>query len=341
VKIRIAPLLLSFLCVFPACKHASAPVTRQTTAMDTYLSITVYDDIAPGIVDAAIDSAIAEINHVERIATDYSDSSEIGRANAGAGQDSVVVSDELASLLHTSLAFGDSTGGAFDITVGPLERLWDILALHPRVPPPDSVELVHRLVDYGRVSLHGNVLFLPLRGMKIDLGAIGKGYAVDRAAAALARAGIRRTIVDLGGNLVVRWDGTHGLDSAIATISVRHPRKEGAYLGTFRCGSAGVATSGDYERYFMAGGIRYHHIMDPATGYPARGVVSTTIVAPTGTEADAVSTIVFILGREKGMAFLRQRSGVEGFIVYEQGDSLAIDYSPGFAGKFALGESRD
>ena len=332
--------LIVLLSAFPACRRTGGPVVRETTAMDTYVTITVYDRGLPAEkINTAIDSAFAEIRRIESYASDYIDSSEIGRANRLAGKDSLLVSDELASLLRMSFAYSDSSGGAFDVTVGPLEVLWNILAPHPRVPPPDSVGAVLRLIGYRLVALHGRMLYLPRRGMRLDLGAIGKGYAVDRATEVLAHAGIERAIVDMGGNLAVRWPGAPGWDSAVATISVRHPRVEGAFLGKFRHGSGGISTSGDYERYFIAGGKRYHHIMDPATGYPAGGVVSVTVVAPTAADADAISTTAFVLGRRRGMEFIRRRPGVDGFIVYEQGDSLAIDFSPGFAGKLARGPS--
>lgn len=337
-RMTIAMLLLASL---PACRRTGGPVVRETTAMDTYVTITVYDeDLPPEKINSAVDSAFAEIRRIEAFASDYIDSSEIGRANLAAGRDSLEISGELAALLGRSFAYGDSSGGAFDVTVGPLEGLWKILSPHPRVPPPDSIRAVLPLVNYRLVSLHDRMLYLPRKGMKLDLGAIGKGYAVDRATDVLARAGIGRAIVDMGGNLYVRWRDARGWDSVVATISVRHPRVEGTYLGTFRYGEGGVSTSGDYERCFIRDGKRYHHIMNPATGYPATGVVSTTVVAPTAADADAISTTVFVLGREKGMEFMRRRPGVDGFIVYEQGDSLGIDFSPGFKGKFTPGGER-
>jgi thiamine biosynthesis lipoprotein len=248
-----------------------------------------------------------------------------------------VISPELAALLRTSFAYGDSSGGAFDVTVGPLEVLWNILAPHPRVPPPDSVRAVRSLVGYGRVVLAGRTLYLPRKGMRLDLGAIAKGYAADRAMDVLARGGMEKAIVDMDGNLAVRWPGPRGWENPVAAVSVRHPRIEGSFLGSFRYGPGGVSTSGDYERYFIAAGKRYHHIMDPATGYPAAGVVSVTIVAPTAGDADAISTTVFVLGRTRGMEFIQKTPGVDGFIVYESGDSLGIEFSPGFRGKLARG----
>jgi len=340
--LRRAGLLVAIAAVFPACSHRNAPVVRETSAMDTYVTISVFDeDRSDAQVNLLIDSAFGEIRRIENFASDYIDSSEIGRANARAGKDSLEISAELAALLRRSMAYSDSSGGAFDVTVGPLEVLWNILAARPRVPPADSVRDALRLVGYRLVSLRDRMLYLPRRGMHLDLGAIGKGYAADRAMDVLARGGVTKAVVDMGGNLAVRWPGAAGWANPVAIISVRHPRIEGSFLGTFTYGAGGVSTSGDYERCFILNGVRYHHIMNPATGAPARGVVSVTVVAPNATDADAVSTTVFVLGRQKGMEFMRRLPGVDGFIVYESGDSLAIDYSPGFLGRFARGRSRD
>jgi thiamine biosynthesis lipoprotein len=338
-------MLVSILAAvfFEACSGDSAkPAVRETAAMNTYVTISIYDGGHPREkLEALLDSAVAEINRVERMASDYIDSSEIGRINAAAGKDTVAVSHELVELLRVSLAYGDSSGGSFDVTVGPLVKAWDILSSHPRVPPPEEIRNLLPLINYRLVAIRGDRVYLPQKGMALDLGAIGKGYAVDCALKVLGRNGLKNMIVDIGGNLGVRWEGTRGLDSAMATISVRHPRKDGAFLGSFRYGSGGVSTSGDYQRCFFSDGVRYHHIMDPATGYPARDVVSVTIVGPTATEADALSTLVFVLGREKGMAFIREIPGVDCIIVSGRDDSLAVDCSPGFAGKFLRDRSHD
>ena len=173
---------LTLLAFAEGCRHREVPIVRETAAMDTYVTVTVYDDNLPAAkVNAAIDTAFSEIHRIERFASDYIDTSEIGRANSLAGKDSLVVSRELAALIRRSLAYSDSSDGAFDITVGPLEVLWNILAPHPRVPSPDSVRIIRQLVGYRLVSLHGNTLYLPKKGMRLDLGAIGKGYAVDKA----------------------------------------------------------------------------------------------------------------------------------------------------------------
>jgi thiamine biosynthesis lipoprotein len=189
-------------------------------------------------------------------------------------------------------------------------------------------------VGYRRISLLPGAIHLPEAGMALDLGGIGKGYAVDRAVAVLRSRGVTQCIVDIGGNLGVHWTGTRLFDSTVATISVRHPRRDGEFFGTFMVGSGGVSTSGDYQRTFVVDGRRYHHIIDPATGSPADSLVSVTIVAPDGETADVLSTAVFILGRHRGMQFVRSRPDVDALLVYETHGDLQYDITPRLARTF-------
>jgi thiamine biosynthesis lipoprotein len=126
----------------------------------------------------------------------------------------------------------------------------------------------------------------------------------------------------------------------MATIYVRHPRRDGAMFGHFQVGASGVATSGDYQRFFVSNGIRYHHILDPRTGLPARDIVSVTIIADNATRADALSTTVFVLGKERGMAMIESLKDVEGLMIYESADTLAYQLSSGLQGKFVFGDEQ-
>ena len=329
---RFHVLALAGLIFFSSCQKSESPILRQTTAMNTYVSISIYDrGVSDRIANPWIDSCISEIRRVEQMATDYNDSSEVGEINLHAGLDTMSVSPELAKLLRAGLDYGQMSEWRLDITIKPLVKEWDFLSTSPRVPPAETIKHLLPLVNAHRLFLDGNRVYLPQRGMGIDLGSYGKGYAIDQAVNILKNAGFHQFIVDIGGKLGVYWEGTHLLDSSAVEVLIRHPRKQGAYLGTFRVGSGAVSTSGDYERYFIQDGIRYHHLLDPFTGYPARGVVSVTLVADDPLFADALSTVVFLLGREKGMALMQKMFGVEGMITYESGDSLAFDLTPGFA----------
>ncbi len=204
--------------------------------MDTFMSATIFDpDVSSQVANAMIDSAFGEIRRIEAIATDYSDSSEIGRVNDLSGIDSIPVSDEIATLIRESLSYSAASGGAFDITVGPLIRRWNFLADHPVVPSDAVLRELLPLVNYKLVSLVGSRIFLPMKGMRLDLGAIAKGYAVDRALAVLKRGGVKQVIVDLGGNLGVAWEGTRMFSSTRAPPKTRRGNVRALRGWDFRC----------------------------------------------------------------------------------------------------------
>lgn len=309
--------------------------SRQSTAMDTYLSVTLYDEnVSQEQASVLIDSAFSEIRRVESLMTDYSDSSEVGRINLAAGKETTQVSSELSRLLIAARQFSEESNGAFDVSVGPFVKAWDFLTAEPEIPLRGKIRMLRQIVGFRKITLDERRVYLQDRGMRIDLGAIAKGHAVDQAIDALKRNGVKHAIVDLGGNLGVWWEGTHSLDSTVAEILVRHPRIEGKYFGALRVGSSGISTSGDYQLYFVKNGTRYHHILDPKTGYPASDVVSVTIIADDAMHADALSTLVFVLGREKGMQLIRKHKGVDGLIVWEEGDSLRYELSDGLKNIF-------
>lgn len=337
---KILPVVV--LLFIASCGGPPKPVVRESVAMNTFVTITVYNTpYSENETGVWIDSALTEIRRIEEMATDYSDTSEIGRINASAGRDTQTVSAELISLLKYSLEFGRTSGGAFDIAVGPIVKTWDFLAGNPRVPSTALIDSLLPLIDQGLVHVGEKSVFLSLQGMGLDLGAIAKGYAVDRALGVLQRGGLNDCIVDIGGNLGMIWRGTRMLDSTMATVYIRHPRREGEFFGSFRMGTGGVSTSGDYQRYFMSDGVRYHHIIDPKTGYPARDVVSVTIVASDATVADALSTLVFVLGRNEGMRFVERSPGVDALIVYETHDSLGYIMTPGLKARFVRSTEHD
>lgn len=333
---RSAATLFAAVVLFGSCaRDDMRRFARDSVAMDTYVGITLFDPtVTKAKADALIDSALAEIARIEQVMTDYSDDSEVGIVNRSAGRDTVEISEELSRLLGTSLAFSEQSDGAFDVSVGAMVKAWHFLSSEPEIPSPGKLRMLLRLTGYKNLMLDGTRVFLKERGMRIDLGGIAKGYAVDRAVDILRRNNIRGAIVDLGGNLGIWWEGTNGLDSTVAEILIRHPRKEGKFFGKMRVGTSGVSTSGDYQRFFVKDGIRYHHIISPRTGLPVRDVVSVTILAPDAMTADALSTLVFVLGRERGMEFIRSLNGVEGIIVWEDAGSLHYALSPGLQGKF-------
>jgi thiamine biosynthesis lipoprotein len=216
--------------------------------------------------------------------------------------------------MGAALEYARASGGALDVTVGPVVDVWGFYRPRGALPPTAAIDSARALVGWRRVRFDpgARTVLLPRRGMRLDFGAIAKGYAVDLAVAALRRAGVERGTVDLGGNL--RSFGAS--EGGAWRVGLRDPRDPEEMIAVLRLDSGAVATSGDYERYFVHEGVRYSHIIDPRTGWPARGVAGVSVVAPTGIASDALSTALFVLGPGRGCAVARA-AGVEALWVLD------------------------
>lgn len=267
---------------------------------------------------SAMASALEEIERVEVLLSSHRPTSLVAKINREAHASPVLVNDEIYGLLKSSLAYSRAGGGAFDITVWPLMQLWKF-ERGGEVPPRNAIAEKLPLVGYRNLILDDaeRSVGFQVDGMGLDLGAIAKGWAVDRAIATLKERGIRNAIVDAGGDL--RIIGGHP-GKGYWRIGVQHPREGGRLLLTLDLRDTAIVTSGDYERFFMADGVRYHHLLDPSTGMPAGRCRSVTVLAATATEADALSTAAFVLGPQRGIALLRARPGVRGMIVAADGE---------------------
>ena len=327
--IRAAAAALLTVLVLLSC-GPPAPQTETGWYLGTTCSITLYDRVPRGLFRDVF-SVVADVD--VRMGVDKA-GSELDAVNAAAGRQAVAVSGDIFAVVAAGLRYGELTAGAFDVTVGPLVALWDIKGDSHLVPAPADQAATRALVDYGAVELDPArpAIRLLREGMRLDLGGIAKGYAADRAVALLAEAGVKRALVDFGGNI-----HTLGRRSADRPwrIGVQDPLlRRGEYLGILEVSDRAVVTSGVYERYFERDGVRYHHILDPTTGAPARtGLLSVTVVAEKSTDADALSTGVFVLGPERGMALVRTLAGVEVVLVTEDRHVIV---SPGLAESFQL-----
>jgi thiamine biosynthesis lipoprotein len=251
--------------------------------------------------------------------------SELSGINAAAGLAPFPVSPELMVVLERAGHFAEASGGAFDPTVGPLVRLWDIgsrssiEALSP-LPSPEEIAAALALVNWRELILDGprGTAFLSRPGMSLDLGAIAKGYAADELVRILGEEGVSGAVIDLGGNVYAH--GTNPAGGKPWRIGIQNPQdSRGAYVGIAELSDVSVVTSGVYERFFMSGGKRYHHILDTRTGYPVEnGLLSVTISAASSMDADALSTAVFALGYEKGKA-LAEKEGAGALFIFEDG----------------------
>ncbi len=262
-----------------------------------------------------------EARRIEVRFSRYRETSVVSEINRNAGRTPVAVDEETESLVRSAIALSRATGGRFDPTVGVLRLVWDFKG--GRVPSNDEVATLLPFVDAGSVRVRNGTVFLPRAGMEIDLGGVGKEYAADRAATVLRESGVRCGIVNFAGD--VRTIGCRG-DGGPWRVGVADPRRRGSCrFAVLVLGEAGVATSGDYERGFVRDGVRYHHILDAKTGWPARGVASVTVVAATASRAGNLATSAFLLGAQEGLALLERTPGAEGALILDDGRIVATE----------------
>jgi thiamine biosynthesis lipoprotein len=281
----------------------------------------VTPDIAGGC--AAIEAAFAEVAREEALFSEYRQTSEVSAINRAAGAAPVQVDAEVFGVLQRSLWASRVTRGAFDMTFAGCGGLWSVR--DQRVPDDESLAACMGRVGFQKVRLdeRESSVLLPEAGMRIGLGGIAKGYGVDRAVDVLLARGFTNVVVDGGGDLRVEGADIDGP----WTVNIAHPRRPGEIFETLRLGRGSVVTSGDYLRYFERDGVRYHHIIDPATGRPASRSIAVTVVAPTATDADALATGLFVLGPERGLAAIASLPGVEALFF---APDLSVHASPGF-----------
>lgn len=301
--------------------------------MDTLVSITIYATEEPENWRTHVASAFDAIKKIEDLTTSFNDSSQIGQINLKAGQDYHRVNVEVLDIVKQAQEIGEVSNGAFDITVLPLLQLWDFKSSNPRVPTKKEISEKLPLINFHKIEIKANKIRLTESGMGLDLGGIAKGYAVDRAVDILMARGYEDFLVQAGGDLrAVAGELTQGRRK----IWIRHPRKRDKSFAAVKMDEGAVATSGDYERFFEINGQRYHHILNPKTGYPGWPVVSVTIFARTTSLADATSTAVFVLGPERGLEFVENNPKLEGLIIFEKDSELFWKASTGIANKINI-----
>jgi thiamine biosynthesis lipoprotein len=296
-------LALAALVLLPArAAFGDAPVRRSVTyamrTMGTYAHVLVVtaDSAADAPRAAAAQSVLA---HVDSLMSNWTTTSEVARVNRTAGREATVLQPEVATVVDSSLQLWRESDGAFDITVEPLVRAWGFLGGPRRVPSNEEARAAFRRVGSQRVHYDRRTRMLKFDNdsVRIDLGGIAKGYAVERAAAALAATGVRDALVDLTGNMAALGSPA-GADHW--RIGIRDPRDRMAYFAriALRAGEA-ISTSGKYEQFVARDGKTYGHIMDPRTGRPAEGLISVTLVSNSAFLCDAWDTPLFVLGSDK------------------------------------------
>lgn len=318
----------SLLALFGALGCTPRPEAAKETfaAMDTVMTLTVYgggsDDLA------AAKDRVLQLEARLSVTDPDSEIAALNRTGTAA------LSPDTAELLSRSLELCARTDGALDVTVYPVVRAWGFTTGDYTVPDEDTLAALLEKVDYTKVRLEGDTASLPA-GAEIDLGAVAKGWTGDQLAILLREKGVESALLELGGNIHTIGSKPDGSDWRVA---VRDPADGEGYLGVVSVSDKAVVTSGGYERYFERDGVRYWHIMDPATGAPARsGLASVTVVADSGLYADALSTALFVMGREAALDYWRANRDFEAILVSDDG---SVTVTGGLEGAFTLSGER-
>jgi len=293
----------------------------QQNIMGTVIRVELFHDNA-SVAHAAINDVMSEMRRIDRLMSPYKPNSELSQLNAHAAERAVTVSAELFKLIKLSLHYSELTEGAFDITFASAGQLYDYRK--GIKPSPAQLQQAVEKIDYHHLLLNDKKISIKFAttGVRIDLGGIAKGYAVDNGIALLKFKGIKHAIITAGGDS--RIIGDH--KGRPWMIGIRDPRKSGSIKGTVPLVDSALSTSGDYERYFVRDGEHFHHILLPNTGTSAKALRSVTILGPDATTTDALSTSVFVLGPEKGMALVEKMEGIEAILI-DQHDAML--YSSG------------
>ena len=327
--------LFVFLLLLVGCQTKEEtpvePISQNKFLLGTIVNITLYDNPKQEIFDE-IFNAIEEIETMMTI--NNATTSEIIEINRQAGLEAVKVSQNTFDVIKAGLTYSELAKGKFDITVGPLVKLWEIGFDDAHVPEASEIENSLTLINYKNVELNEKDLTIKLTQphMMIDLGGIAKGYAADVTASILKQHGNKHAIINLGGNVYAYGEKPN---QAAWKIGVQNPfSTRGEYLGIASVKDKTVVTSGTYERYFEQDGVIYHHILDPQTGYPVQNnVMSVTIIADSSMTADALSTTAFALGIEQGLNLIESISWVEALYVTDEKQLYATS---GFLDYFQL-----
>ena len=296
---------------------AQEPYKRTLKLMGSRFDITV---VAKDPVEANIyiDLAINEITRIEQLISSWDPKSQTSEINRNAGIKPVKVDSELFDLIQRGIGISKLTDGAFDISYASMDKIWKFDGSMTEMPSTDSIKASVSKVGYRNIILdkENNTVFLKLKGMKIGFGAIGKGYAADKAKNLLIYKGVVAGIINASGDMNTWGKQPDGSEWKVA---ITNPMDKNKVFALLPINNGAVVTSGNYEKYVTFNDVRYTHIIDPRTGYPATGIISVTVFAPKAELADALATSVFVMGIEVGLNRIEQLPQVECIIIDENG----------------------
>jgi FAD:protein FMN transferase len=267
---------------------------------------------------AYIDTAINEIKRIEKLISSWDPASQTSDINKNAGIRPVKVDKELYDLIARSIAISQLTDGAFDISYAAMDKIWKFDGSMTQMPSPEEIKKSVEKVGYKNIVLDPieQSVFLKIKGMKIGFGAIGKGYAADKAKKLLIDKGVPSGIINASGDMNTWGKKPDGTDW---TVAITNPMNKHRAFALLPLKQGAVVTSGDYEKYVEFNGVRYAHIINPKTGYPATGLISVTVFAPSAELADALATSIFVMGKDVGLDRVNQLAMVECIIIDENG----------------------
>ncbi len=313
-------LMMLAVALFTGCTRAST-VQKTETIMGTEVTITVTAR-SPEEGEAAIEAGMAELRRLDAMMSLYKAGSELTKVNLAAGKHPVNVSPEMIEVVEHAAKISKLSGSVFDVTVGPFVVLWRMRLKEGTVPTDDELVRVRPRVNYKNIIIDkkASTIFLKKTGMIMDFGGM-KGYMADRTADIIKKRGIQNAIIAVAGDI---WVLGRRADGAPWRIGVQHPREHDKTLAVLELSDKYVSTSGDYERFVIREKKRHHHIIDPRTGKPSKGVISVTLIGDKGALIDPLAKVPFILGPEEGLKLVK-KLGAEAIIVDEEGKVFMTD----------------
>ena len=299
---------------------AQEPYKRTLKLMGSRFDITV---VAKDQVEADeyIDLAVSEITRIEQLISSWDSNSKTSEVNRNAGLRPVKVDAELFDLIQRAIGISKLTDGAFDVSYASMDKIWKFDGSMTMMPPADSIKASVSKVGFQNIVLdkESSTVFLKLKGMKIGFGAIGKGYAADKAKDLLISKGVVSGIINASGDMNTWGKQPDGSEWKVA---ITNPMDKNKVFALLPITNGAVVTSGNYEKYVTFNDVRYTHIIDPRSGYPATGIISVTVFAPKAELADALATSVFVMGIEVGLNRINQLPKVECIIIDDQGNII-------------------
>jgi len=315
---KMKQLLTGLFVLFITVGSAQQPYKRTVKLMGSRFDITVVAQDS-ATANAYIDTAVTEISRIEKLISSWDENSQTSEINKYAGKKPVQVDAELFNLIERAIGISRLTDGAFDISYASMDRIWKFDGSMTEMPSDEEIKSSVARVGYKNIELNKSdtTVFLKLEGMKIGFGAIGKGYAADRAKALLMAKGVESGIINASGDMNTWGKQPNGSEWKVA---ITNPLDKNKVFALLPITNGAVVTSGNYEKYVNLNGVRYTHIIDPRTGYPSTGIISVTVFAPKAELADALATSVFVMGKDAGIDRINQLPQIECIIIDELGN---------------------